>query len=67
MFIYRKRKNMTQLKVALTIHASQIHVSRIERGIVTPNETERSKIEELLGVRIWSKDIGQGSINHGTK
>ncbi|WP_152667839.1 helix-turn-helix domain-containing protein [Aneurinibacillus tyrosinisolvens] len=56
MQIYRKRKNITQLKIALFIHASQIHVSRIERGITIPDEYEKRKIEQLLGVRIWNRE-----------
>jgi hypothetical protein len=56
MYIYRKRKNITQLRISIEIHSTQVHVSRIERGVASPTPFEQKTIEELLGVRIWNKE-----------
>lgn len=56
MQIYRKRLGYTQSYIAMRLFTSQIYVSRIERGLIKPNEREIGVIEQLLGVRIWSKE-----------
>lgn len=53
--LIRQRKGLTQDGLAQKLNISQMHVSRIERGISTPPEDLSKLIEKELKERIWVK------------
>lgn len=54
MRIHRTRKNLTQEALAKKIGTFQVRVSRLELNLLEPTPEEIIKIEEVLGVSIWS-------------
>jgi transcriptional regulator with XRE-family HTH domain len=54
-WLFRQRTGVTQNGLAQKLNISQMHVSRIERGISNPPEDISKLIEQELKERIWVK------------
>jgi len=67
----RKRAHYTQEALAHVIGSYKNHVSWLERGIHTPNEATRKKIESVLGDVDWFETsrmvLQQGSMFRAEK
>jgi transcriptional regulator with XRE-family HTH domain len=54
--ILRLRKGLNQEGLALVLNCSQMHVSRIERGIAEPDYACKRAINRYLGEIVWTID-----------
>ncbi len=62
-YIYRKRKNLTQEKLAEQLHISAKAVSKWERGLSFPDISLLIPLSEILDISLY--DLLKGEDEHG--
>ncbi len=63
--IYRKRKNLTQEKLAEQLHISAKAVSKWERGLSFPDISLLIPLSDVLDISLY--DLLKGEDEHGQK
>ncbi len=63
--IYRKRKNLTQEKLAEQLHISSKAVSKWERGLSFPDISLLIPLSEVLDISLYN--LLKGEDEHGQK
>lgn len=56
----RKRRNLKQLYIATVLQKSQVWYSKVERGLIMPDDYMKVRISELLSCEVNNIQFGKG-------